>query len=313
MPLIALSTCWNSPRHTDGYEMLAEIAALGFRYVELSHGTRLSLVPGILRALQEKLVQVSSTHNFCPLPPGVNHSAPNLFTPSTSDQRILMQWDRYTHRTLEFAKQVGAGVVVAHLGAVDMGWRDPTRKLDRLERAIKGRDDPRHEQLQHVATACLERGRQRKPDRWERVCMMLGEVLPDFVQQGLVLGAENREKCEELPLDEDFPDLLARFPAGSGLVYWHDTGHAHLKEKMGLITQQELLETNGARLAGFHVHDVMGFSDHSPPGRGEIDFEMIARFFRPEHRLTLELHPRLNPAEIVDARKFLEDLAGVST
>src|SRR5690606_9276017 len=102
MPLIALSTCWNSPRHTDGYEMLAEIAALGFRHVELSHGIRLSLVPGILRAVQEKLVQVSSTHNFCPLPPGVNHSAPNLFTPSSSDPRILMQWNRYTHRTLDF-------------------------------------------------------------------------------------------------------------------------------------------------------------------------------------------------------------------
>lgn len=294
--------------------MLAEIAALGFKNVELSHGIRLSLVPGILRALQEGLVQVSSTHNFCPLPPGVNHSAPNLFTPSSSDERILMQWHRYTRRTLDFARQVGASVVVAHLGDVEFGWWNPARKIHRLEHALAGRGNlpAGLEKLREAAAACLSRGRQRKPERWDRVCGMLEEILPDVLQHGLVLGAENREKCEELPLDEDFPDLLARFAPGSGIAYWHDTGHAHLKEKMGLITQQELLEANGHRLAGFHVHDVNGFSDHNPPGRGEIDFNMVARFVRPEHLLTLELHPRLNPAEVVAGRKFLEDVFGAT-
>lgn len=312
MPLIALSTCWNSPRHTDGYEMLAEIAALGFRNVELSHGIRLSLVPGIMRALQEKLVRVTSTHNFCPLPPGVNHSAPNLFTPSSTDERILMQWHRYTRRTLDFAKQVGASVVVAHLGDVGFGWWNPAHKVARLEHAIKGREaeSGRLDKLQAAAAACVASGRQRKGPRWEQVCAALDDVLPDFVQHGLKLGAENREKCEELPLDEDFPELLAQFKPGSGLAYWHDTGHAHIKEKLGVTTQQELLEANGARLAGFHVHDVAGFSDHSPPGSGEIDFAMVAKFVRPEHLLTLELHPRLNPAEIADGRKFLEQTFG---
>jgi sugar phosphate isomerase/epimerase len=308
MPLIALSTCWNSPRHTDGYEMLAEIAALGFKQVELSHGIRLSLVPGILRAVQEKLVRVSSTHNFCPLPPGVNHSAPNMFTPSSADERILTQWQRYTRRSLDFAKQVGASIVVSHLGDVEFGWRNPARKLSRLEHAAAGQGEAGLEKLRAAAAVCIERGQRRKPERWDRVCAMLEEVLPDFVQQGMLLGAENREKCEELPFDDDFSDLLARFQASSGLAAWHDTGHAHLKEKMGVIAQEQLLETTVARLAGFHVHDVSGFADHNPPGRGEIDFEMIARFVRPHHLLTLELHPRLNPAEVVDGRKFLEDV-----
>jgi sugar phosphate isomerase/epimerase len=272
----------------------------------VSHGTRLSLVPGIMRALQEKLVRVTSTHNFCPLPPGVNHSAPNMFTPSSADERDLMQWDRYTRRSLDFAKQVGAMVVVAHLGDVGFGWLNPMKRLTRLEHAIKGADEPRLEQLRTVAADCLERGRRRKPERWERVCALLEDTLPEFLRQGLVLGAENREKTDELPLDEDFADLLARFKPGSGLVYWHDTGHAHLKEKLGLITQQELLETTGARLRGFHIHDVSGFSDHNPPGTGEVDFELIARYVRPEHLLTLELHPRLNPAEVVAAKVFVE-------
>src|SRR4029434_6855087 len=46
--VIAFSTCWNSGRHTDGDAMLQEIKTeLGFDFIELGHGTRLSLVPGI--------------------------------------------------------------------------------------------------------------------------------------------------------------------------------------------------------------------------------------------------------------------------
>lgn len=65
-PKIALSTCWCSHRHTDGYEMAREISEIGFRYIELSHGIRISLVPGILKALEEGIVEVVSVHNFCP-------------------------------------------------------------------------------------------------------------------------------------------------------------------------------------------------------------------------------------------------------
>ena len=71
-PILALSTCWCSHRHQDGHAMLAEMAGLGFKHVELSHGIRIPLVPGILRAVEEGVVKISSTHNFCPLPTGVS-------------------------------------------------------------------------------------------------------------------------------------------------------------------------------------------------------------------------------------------------
>ena len=111
-PVLALSTCWCSPRQEDGYAMLVEMAELGFTHVELSHGIRITLVPGILRAVEEGIIQVSSVHNFCPLPPGVNQAAPNLFEPSASDPREHDQWLRYTRRSLEFAGQVGARIMV---------------------------------------------------------------------------------------------------------------------------------------------------------------------------------------------------------
>ena len=84
---VSLSTCWCSGRHEDGYEMLREIADLGFEYTELSHGIRVVLMPGILKAVDEGWIKISSTHNFCPLPVGVMHPAPNYYQPSSQAPR----------------------------------------------------------------------------------------------------------------------------------------------------------------------------------------------------------------------------------
>src|SRR5207249_10408990 len=66
--MIAFSTCWNSSRHTDGAEMLREIVDLGFDRVELGHGIRISLMPGIQKAFDAGEVRFTSLHNFCTLP-----------------------------------------------------------------------------------------------------------------------------------------------------------------------------------------------------------------------------------------------------
>ena len=66
--MIAFSTCWNSQRHTDGYQMIEEIVELGFHTIEISHGLKISLLPGIIKAYQEKLISVCGVHNYCPSP-----------------------------------------------------------------------------------------------------------------------------------------------------------------------------------------------------------------------------------------------------
>lgn len=312
MPAISLSTCWNSPRHTDGYEMLAEIAALGFEYAELSHGIRLSLVPGIVRALEEKLVKVRSTHNFCPLPPGVNTASPNLFLPTTRDETQVRQWERYTRRSIDFARQVGASVLVTHMGAVSHGWRNPARHVVRLA-------ETRHptetdvERLQAAVAEALPLIARKRGEPMDRLVQRIAGVMRHARDAGITLGAENREKIDELPFDADMLSFLGQFSADDPIAYWHDVGHAHLKEKMGLIRHEEHLQAHAARLAGFHLHDVIGFKDHMPPGSGEIDFAMVAKFVRPEHILVLELNPRLDPAEVVESRDHLNKVFAAST
>src|SRR6266404_3126662 len=118
--MYSFSTCWNSHRHTDGRTMLREIRDLGFEYAELSHGIRISLMPGILEAVDAGEIRISSLHNFCPLPMGVNCAAPNLYQFSAERARERELAQRYTEKTFEFAGRVKAPVVVLHSGSIEM-------------------------------------------------------------------------------------------------------------------------------------------------------------------------------------------------
>lgn len=289
--------------------MLKEMAGLGFEWVELSHGIRITLVPGILRAVEEGVIKVASCHNFCPLPTGVNHAAPNLYVPSARDERERQQWFRHSKRSIEFAHQVGAKKLVLHLGNVEFFWSNPGRKLDDYLEAnpdAAANGDPKYAKLLATALAKL---RDRKAIFWENTRAGLAELLPFAAAKGVVLGFENREKFEELPLDEDHADFVASIPPDAPGGYWHDTGHAHIKETMGLLQHRAHLEKNASRAIGFHLHDVGADGhDHQPVGSGKIDFEMISQFWRPEHTLVLEFSPRLTVEDVLVSKKRIEAL-----
>lgn len=308
-PTLALSTCWLSHRHQDGYEMIREMAGLGFRHVELSHGIRITLVPGILRALQEGLVQVSSCHNFCPLPTGITHAAPNLYEPTDPDARQRAQWLRHSKRSVEFARQVGATRLVVHLGHVEFFWFHPARKIERHREQHPAAEPATDPDYQRLLTRALARMRARQVPFWDRLRASVAELLPVATAQGVALGFENREQFDELPLDEDHAGFIAALPPDALGGYWHDTGHAQLKEAMGLLRHREHLEKNAPRALGFHLHDVSADGhDHQEIGSGQIDFEMVSRFWRPEHALVIELSPRLKPEEVLRSKERIEAL-----
>jgi sugar phosphate isomerase/epimerase len=289
--------------------MVREIADLGFDRVELSHGIRISLVPGILRAVEEGVIRVGSVHNFCPLPMGVTQAAPNFFQPSSEDPRERDQWLRQTKRTIDFAAQVGASLVVCHLGSVKYLWLHPDRHMAaylarRPDAAASG--DKAYRALVDKA---LQKLRRRMGPFWERTRESVLGVLDYAHEKGVVLGLENRERFEELPVDADFPAFLAGLPAGAPAGYWHDAGHANLKEGMGLISHRAQLEDNRGRLLGFHLHDVDAEGrDHQAIGSGSVDFGMLGGFFRPGHLFVIELSPRVTVEGVRASKERVEAL-----
>ncbi|MCX6956736.1 MAG: sugar phosphate isomerase/epimerase [Verrucomicrobia bacterium] len=309
-PILSLSTSWCSHRHNDGYTMLREMADLGFEYVELSHGIRITLVPGILKAVEEGVVKVSSTHNFCPLPTGVVQAAPNLFEPSAREHREHDQWLRHTKRSIDFAAQVKAKVVVCHLGSVVFFWFNPARKIRKYLEAHHDAGRTPDDKVYHALVAkSLVKLRKRMGPFWEQTKASLNEVYDYASQKGVKLGLENREKFEELPLDADYAEFIKGQPANAPIGYWHDTGHADIKEGMGLLNHRQHLTQNAPRLIGFHLHDVSAQgSDHQAVGSGHIDFKMVSEFWRPEHLLTLELSPRIAVADVKSSKAKIESL-----
>ena len=288
--------------------MLQEIAGLGFEWVELSHGIRITLVPGILKALEEGVVKVSSCHNFCPLPTGVVHAAPNLYMPSSRDPREREQWFRQTKRTIDFTHQVGTGKAVLHLGAVEFFWFNPARSVRRYQLDNPKADLPGDPAYRKILSRALEKLTARRPEFWENTRAQIAELLPYAAQKGVLLGCENREKFEELPLDADFSAFVSSLPA-SGVGYWHDTGHAEIKQRLGLLNHREHLSANAPRAIGFHLHDVSAEGhDHHAIGAGSVDFDMVSEFWRPEHTLVLEFSPRLTVEEVLVSKKRVEGL-----
>jgi sugar phosphate isomerase/epimerase len=302
--MYSFSTCWNSHRHTDGRAMLREIAALGFEYAELSHGTRVSLLPGILHAVEAGEIKISSLHNFCPLPMGVNHSAPNLHQFSDERPRERELALKHTFKTLEFAARVNAPVVVLHVGSVEM--KNYTDKL--LKMVANG--DNRKPDYRKLCTELTVRREAKKKLFWRRTIDSLKKIVPKAVERGVILGVENRQALEELPIENDYPELFKEIPSGN-LLYWHDTGHAQIKENLGFIKHADHLASLSEHLAGFHLHDVaFPGHDHRPPGTGTVNFAALKPLVKEQHVKVFEFSPKLSVQEAKDGVAYLQKLWG---
>ena len=291
--------------------MAREMADLGFEWIELSHGIRITLVPGILKAVEEGVVKISSTHNFCPLPTGVVQAAPNLFEPSSLDLREHEQWLRHTKRSIDFSAQVKSSALVCHLGSVKFFWLNPARKLRGYARQHPTATIPQDEKYRELLAVSRAKLRKRMGPFWDQTRRSVTEVLGYAKEKGVKLGFENREKFEELPVDEDFPAFLEGLPEGASAGYWHDTGHADIKQTMGLIDHRLHLEKLAPRLIGFHLHDVNAQGqDHQPIGTGHVDFKMVSEFWRLEHLLVLELSPRVEVEGVRLSKERIDALIG---
>ncbi len=282
--------------------MLKEIRELGFEYAELSHGIRISLVPGILEAVQAGEIKISTLHNFCPLPMGINYAAPNIFKFTSAERRERENAWKYSLKTIEFAERVGARLIVLHSGAVDL--KDYNEKLESyVEQGLK--DTPKYQRLVQE----VEEKRLRRIEGPRQLAIeMIRALAQQAGEKGILLGIENREAVEEIPFDDDLSFFLGELP--DNVRYWHDCGHAQIKENLGFIAQHRMhFESLAPRLGGCHIHDVIPPGiDHCPPGSGMIDFSALAPWVKPEHIKVLELNPNV-PVE--DVKKGYEHIRSV--
>jgi sugar phosphate isomerase/epimerase len=233
---------------------------------------------------------------------GVSYAAPNLYQFSDERPRQRELAERHTLKTIEFAARLKAPVVVLHSGSIEM--RDYTEKL--LEMTARGeRETDKYRKL----CAELDEKREVKKEKFlARTIESLKKILPEAESCGIRLGIENRQALEELPFDSDYQFLFREIPSPN-LVYWHDTGHAQIKENLGLIHHAMHLESLRGRLAGFHIHDVQfPGKDHCAPGTGVVDFAALKPMVTPEHIKVFEFSPSLS---VEEAKRGVEHIRGI--
>ncbi|HEY3857877.1 MAG TPA: TIM barrel protein [Verrucomicrobiae bacterium] len=284
--------------------MLREIRSLGFDTAELSHGIRISLLPGIIEAVEAGEMKISSLHNFCPLPMGINHAAPNLFVFSSTDPRERENAWKHTVKTIETAARFKAPVVVLHMGRIEM--KDYTDKL--LE--MVQRDQQETPKYAALCEEVIEKWEKKKTRNVENSAVMLERIATLAEQHGVKLGIENRQALEEIPIDSDFGLFMMNFNRPS-VGYWHDCGHAQIKQHLGFIDHRLHLKSMESRLIGFHIHDVeFPGRDHRAPGLGTVNFEALKPMVKPEHVKVFELSPSLSPEEASKGVAYIKGLWG---
>ena len=264
---LSLSTCWNSHRHTDGRALAAEARELGFEWIEVSHGTRLSLLPGLLEAVQAGEIRVSSLHNFCPAPVEVMIDAPDVYEFTSASAAERERALTLTRRTLEMAVRFGTDRVVIHLGRLPLP--DFTAKLEKI--ALDGGLYSRAYcalKLQLVA----ERAKLAQAGL-DRVRAALDALLPDCEKHGVRLGLETRSHFEQIPSPEELPRLLEHYADCPWIGAWHDFGHVQRQANLALVDHAAYLAALAPRLIGCHVHDVRWPArDHRVPlSTGGVD------------------------------------------
>jgi sugar phosphate isomerase/epimerase len=268
--MISFSTCWNSGRHTAGDEMLREIKnELGFDSIELGHGIRLSLMPGIQKMFDSGHIRFSSLHNFCPLPVEVMVASPNCyefssFSPEERDRAV-----KQTFQTIDFAERLGAPFVVLHLGQVKM--QPITDRLIMMTKAGK------HLSRGYVRAKlkAVETRERRAPVHLRRAKDCLDRIVEHAASKNVCIALESRRGYEEIPSERELPNLLNELNSEQ-VGYWHDFGHSQIKENLGFIDHAEWLGTVGSRAFGCHVQDcVWPARDHEAPFTGATDFDKL--------------------------------------
>ena len=303
--MFAISTVWNAWRHKTAQSMVTELKELGFNHLELSFGLPSQMVTDISRMVEEGRIAVGSLHNYCPAPllrdgQKLSHSVLPLSNPDEKERRWAV---RQTMRTIETAHSLGASAVVLHMGKVRI--RPISPKLMML--AEKGElQSGRSERLRSKLRARRE---SKKEKYLEQSGKSIRDLAPRAEEFGIKLGIENRYYPEEIPDLNEIGQLI-EWADSPAVGYWHDIGHAAVKENIGWEAQREYLRRYGKNLIGMHIHDVILTRDHKAPLQGEFDFSRIAEYMREDVLKVMEVHPIATAEEIKEGLAFHQRITG---
>jgi len=249
-------------------EFAARARELGFTHVE----PNASISPRMLSELIETAIPISSIHSPCPRVLSSRGIPITSLSLSSLDQSVRTEAVSFTEKTIDLASNVSAKAIVLHMGEVpiDLSLQDRLYKLYNESRA-QTRD------YSQVKEELIYQRISQVPPYLEAARKSLQDLSEYSYQKGIMLGLETRFHFHEIPNMDEMAELLDEVQ-GSPVGYWHDVGHAEVQQQLGFSLHEDWLSRFKHRMIGIHLHEVLGISDHQAPGKGNMNWDMIAKY-----------------------------------
>jgi sugar phosphate isomerase/epimerase len=293
---VSLSTLWAKGRfsHMEGFA--AKARELGFTHIEANT----TISPQMLSELLKTRVPISSIHSPCPTVLSSRGIPVSSLSLSSLDDSERMEAVSFTKKTIDLAADVSARAIVLHMGEVpvDLSLQDRLYTLH----------DESYAQTREYSQAKEKLVYQRisqAPPYLDAARKSLQELSKYSRQKGIMLGLETRFHLNEIPNMDEMTELLNEV-SESLVGYWHDVGHAEVQQQLGFSLHEEWLSRFKDRMFGIHLHDIRGISDHHAPGKGNMNWEMVAKYLPPGIVKVCEIGEWNDEEQIHGVVKFLQ-------
>jgi sugar phosphate isomerase/epimerase len=300
--MIALSTCWRSPLIDNGEELIRYFLDFGISRLELEYRISSEMFKQMKPLLHE--VTIASIHNFFPTPdiiPDRKEGGAEVFSLASLDKEEREKAITHTIRTIETANRLEAKAVIIHLGSVSIKSENNTFIELLKQNKIKSEEGRKLIQLKK------EERRKKKAAHLDAACFSLERIARAAEREGILIGIENGYKINKIPDPAELGLILDRFE-GAPVYFWYDAGHARFQENIGFIDSVRLLTRFRKKLIGIHLHDIKMDNDHLPPGKGEIDFPLIAKLLPDGTIKVMELHHKATEEEVSAGMAYLRKI-----
>jgi sugar phosphate isomerase/epimerase len=259
---------WAKDRFSHMAIFVSKAKELGFTHIEANS----SISPRMVSELLKTKVPISSIHSPCPVVLSSKGIPVSSLSLSSLDESERVEAVSFTKKTIDLATNVSARAVVLHMGEVpiDLSLQDRLYKLHEGGYAQTKEYGQAKEKLvcQRISQA---------PPYLDAASKSLQELSEYSWQKGIMLGLETRFHPNEIPNMDEMATLLNEV-SESLVGYWHDVGHAEVQQQLGFSLHEEWLSRFKDRMVGIHLHDIRGTSDHQAPGKGNMNWGMVAKY-----------------------------------
>jgi sugar phosphate isomerase/epimerase len=293
----SFSTMWANKKFAALEDFFIAAQQMGFARVELNHQINSAMLKGI----ELDHYQFSSVHEPCPADISTETLKARDWLVSSPDEECRRQGVASIKRSIDLAKELGAGVVVMHSGTIQVDG-----SLDNNLRALFEAGQVHSQGYLEIKNRLADVRAARAGACLESVKKSLMELLEYAGRFGVRLGLENRYHYFDIPNPDEMGVLLSLAdPEQLGFVY--DVGHAQALDRLGFYPHEEWLKRYASRMIGVHLHDVIGIADHYAPGLGEVDFDTLAAYLPADAFRTCEFQVVNTTEQVKAGLKFLAE------